>query len=436
MKKHTSVFSLILFFSIVLCGCKKEDNNSTISSSREVIKLGVLYDNQEVTRQVNKFNKNNSDYLIEIKNYGELESGLDQIKYEIISGEGPDLIDFGGGYSESVMVRGLTVDLYEMMEADKDFHKEDYYENIIDSMAIDGRLYAISPHYSIISFAGKSGVIEQESWTMREMYQYFAQLPAGSIFFPGDTKDVVFGYLCIGSINDFIDWDTGTCYFTSDDFKEMLLFSNSFRSFFQLEEEKSIIEMYQEGEALLYPVAINNVWEVTADKIILDNQNNTYVGYPVTDSDKEKGITGNVVKADEIILGINKNSDKKGAAWSFIRSFLEKDYQVSIKNALPLRIQAMEEKIQTALAGVSAEKAEYSILFEGEDAIPITRITEADAMQLRDIIESTTRSSSIDYELYNIIQEEAAFYFSGDKTLEDTVEIIQSRVQLYVKEKY
>lgn len=436
LKRYIIFLVLTIFSGVILAGCTKESNNSPSSLSKDTVTLGILYQSAEITKMVRQFNENSSDYEIGIINYENHESPLDQMIYEIISGRGPDIINFGGGYSESLIVRGLTVDLYEMMAADKDFQFEDYYGNILESMAIGGHLYAISPQYKIISFAGKGRFSDYKSWTIKEMYQYFSQLPEGSIFFPGDTKEAVFGYLCMGSMNNFIDWDTGKCHFTSEDFKDMLLFSNTFRSEFSLDEDKSILGMYQNGEALLYPSSIENVWQAAAARIILNSQDITYIGYPVTEADKKNGSTGNVVKMSEIILGINRQSDKKEIAWEFIKSFLEKEFQESTYDALPIHRQVMEDRIEKALSGVCAEDAEYSIRFEGEDALPITRITDGDAQQFRNIVETTTRSSSVDYDLYNMIRDEAAYFFNGAKTLGDTADIIQRRVEMYVEERY
>lgn len=256
------------------------------------------------------------------------------------------------------------------------------------------------------------------------------------ILFPGDTRDAVFGYLCMGSMNNFIDWQTGECYFTSDDFINMLVFCNGFRSTYGIESEKPILEIFQDGEALLYPVSMNNVWEIRADKIILGAEEITYVGYPVMEADKKNAVSGNVIQTGEIRLGINKNSDKKEAAWNFISSFFTLDYQKNNVRALPLHKQAMEDKIRLALEGVTEENAAYHILFDGSDPIPVTQITQEDAKQLRTIITGTTRSSNVDYDLYNIIQEEAAAYFAGEKTQTEAAEIIQGRVKIYVSEKY
>ncbi|MDO4356843.1 MAG: ABC transporter substrate-binding protein [Clostridia bacterium] len=42
---------------------------------------------------------------------------------------------------------GLFVDLYEWMDGDPDFHREDYFENLFEAMEYDGHLYGILGHF-------------------------------------------------------------------------------------------------------------------------------------------------------------------------------------------------------------------------------------------------------------------------------------------------
>ena len=56
------------------------------------------------------------------------------------------------------------------------------------------------------------------------------------------------------------------------------------------------------------------------------------------------------------------------------------------------------------------------------------------AQTIRDIVYSVTTESVYDENLYNIISEEAAYYFGGDKSASEIAGIIQSRVQIYIDE--
>ncbi|MDO4357489.1 MAG: ABC transporter substrate-binding protein [Clostridia bacterium] len=73
----------------------------------------------------------------------ELPDDERRLATEIMSGEA-DYI-FNGAYLDPFKYSssGQFYDLYEWMDADPDFHREDYYENIITSMEFDGHLYSL-----------------------------------------------------------------------------------------------------------------------------------------------------------------------------------------------------------------------------------------------------------------------------------------------------
>lgn len=61
-------------------------------------------------------------------------------------------------------------------------------------------------------------------------------------------------------------------------------------------------------------------------------------------------------------------------------------------------------------------------------------IGKEDAEYIRKLIEGIEDDNSYDLRLMNLILEEAESYFSGQKTLEEAVNIIRNRAQLYVDE--
>ena len=72
----------------------------------------------------------------------------------------------------------------------------------------------------------------------------------------------------------------------------------------------------------------------------------------------------------------------------------------------------------------------------GWDGIEMTLgpISADEEKMFRDQVDSVSRVWTMDTNIYNIVCEEAGAYFSGDKTLEETVSLIQNRAETYVKE--
>ena len=108
MKKF---FLLCVVLVLLLVGCKNdtEDEVTTLT-------LASFGDNSELSEQVELFNQNHTDYKIEIKQYQRSEhieeDGIAQLQKEIISGKGPDIINFGMDYSVTDIMGEYTENLY------------------------------------------------------------------------------------------------------------------------------------------------------------------------------------------------------------------------------------------------------------------------------------------------------------------------------------
>ena len=64
-------------------------------------------------------------------------------------------------------------------------------------------------------------------------------------------------------------------------------------------------------------------------------------------------------------------------------------------------------------------------------------LNEEEYAQLIELVDHTTKAINYsDQKLREIFLNSCQAYFDGDKSLEDTVKIIQSRVSIYLAEKY
>lgn len=440
MKKGIMIVLFAVLFFLTACG-RKGDNIS--EDGRIVLTLGTVSNDQDLKKQVESFNQNHPEYLIEIKTYGELSAAgtdaINTIQMEIAAGEGPDIINFGYLYSPMAVGKGIVEDLSVYMEADEDFHEEDYFMNVIDAFSGNEKIYVISPQFSIRSFAGrKEDLGDAASWNMQEIMSYFEGNEQDRILFPGDSKREVFGFLCMGSMGNFVNWTDGTCSFDDGAFKEVLLFADQFPDRRIYDEDYSALQQFQSGKALLYPVSITDVYETAKVRTIFGDAPVNYIGYPMN------GCNGNIVHMGNIILGINKNSSHKEAAWEFIKSFLEEEYQSNMEGGLPLLKRELELRLKNACkieyeedaSGEKVEKVKDRIIFEGEEPIDIMCINQQDAAALFEIVENADTAYASDSDLYSLILEEVDGYFEDGRDIDSVIGIIQNRASIYVSENY
>ena len=65
----------------------------------------------------------------------------------------------------------------------------------------------------------------------------------------------------------------------------------------------------------------------------------------------------------------------------------------------------------------------------------ITPMTEEEAQKVRDFISSVDYVNYSDIEIVNVVMEETAPYFAGQKSLDEVVAIIDNRVQTILNER-
>ena len=80
-------------------------------------------------------------------------------------------------------------------------------------------------------------------------------------------------------------------------------------------------------------------------------------------------------------------------------------------------------------------RGSYETVVNGETAwVDVYALTQEDIDQILGVINNTHSVYDYDQEILDIITDEVAAYFAGDKDVQTTASMIQSRVNLYVQE--
>ncbi len=425
---------LCLFFG----GCK----NKVIQETEvKTLTLAVFESESQLHKSdlfkwIKVYNEKHPEVHIEIVNYAnqysELKEALNQIKIEINAGKGPDMINFGKQYSPLDASCGMLMNLYSFIESEPSFVKEDFNYNVLQALGIGDALYVLVPNYCIDSFATVDDTLaDLQQMNVKQLVKAYQLLEEESILFPGETKNAVFGMLCYGSLENYVDWAEGICSFNGDSFKEILSFANSFPLYLNITEEYSAKQIFTEGKALLYPVNIDNVYEITGVRMLY-GETPTYIGYPL-----DSGY-GSMVGIEDIAIGISSTSKNSEEAWEFLKSLLDSEFQDNVESGLPVRISSLGKMLEEAMKPEYNAEGEMvikeSLRFEGEETVCIYEISKEDANILIDIISKMEYNNTIDYHLYNILLEEAEYLFHEERSVDAVAEIIQNRASIYISE--
>ena len=74
------------------------------------------------------------------------------------------------------------------------------------------------------------------------------------------------------------------------------------------------------------------------------------------------------------------------------------------------------------------------MISDGVNTYTIYATTQEQADQLRQAIADTTKLMNYDMSIADIVTEQAAAYFSGQKSAEEVAKLIQSKANIYINE--
>lgn len=268
-----------------------------------VITLGTLEGNYDLNDMASRFHELYPEYRIEVKVYGSGmygdTDGLNELRMEIVSGAGPDLINFGSQYSSSFAAGGITLDLSFYLEKEGIMEEEKYFTNIFEAAKMGEEIKVVFPSFSLTTFVGKESLLEgRTNWDIEEMKACYSAMPEGTALFMGDNKISVFAFLCMETMDSFVDWSMGTCDFMDDRFVEMLTFTDYFPEELMLDENFSSSANYAQGKALLFPCTVEDVYAAALADALM-GEKAAFIGYPI---DKANGKqSGNLIDRKSVV---------------------------------------------------------------------------------------------------------------------------------------
>ncbi|MBQ2824574.1 MAG: extracellular solute-binding protein [Oscillospiraceae bacterium] len=414
---------------------------------KQLISVYTHYLNYKTKQQIVEFNQTSDKYQIEVRSYsdyddgtGDYTAGYTKLTNDLISGDIPDIliIDQYSMPVDSYISKGILADLNQFIDSDETINRADYLTNIFDAYSIDGKLYQLVPDFTINTLVGKTSLLDgKQSWTMAEYLEFVKGKPEG-IFQEWTKENFLANFLSYG-MGSYVNKETGECYFNTADFKALLEAANEYPeeiNYDELYKDESywndLQASYRNGTQLLsaeYIYRFNSMIEIEKGKF---GEEVTFIGYPVSSGN------GSVINANSsyAITAKAKNPD---GAWEFLKYFLSDDYQNNASN-FPVKLSAYDALKEQAkekpfYTDENGNKVEYeNTYWIGETSVDIGVNTDADNEKLMNLITSASTTYQYDTDLMKIITEEAAAYFSGQKSLDETADIIQNRASIYISE--
>jgi len=426
---------------------KLERTGNTAAAEKETVHLAVLSPSYDCGIRVDQFNRSSTKYNVVIDNYydttGSTENAVKLLNTQLISGAGPDLIYFSGFSPQPYAGHGFLVDLYTYLDNDPELGREDFIA--LGCMESNGGLFTVSPGFYIDTFLGLESVFgERYCWTLDEYFEMESQLTGEASMIFNNNREDFLRFSLPNYIDSAIDWQSGTCDFDNGTFRAVLESAKNIKEAAVLDDESytgaSNEALVANGVNKFMYTRLDGISKfVGFEKAV--NREFSLIGWPTPD-----GSCGSQL-VPSARFGMTTNAACHEGAWEFIRFMIsDMGVQESVSNsAFPIRRAALDAQVKalrepfSEFAGseiIPGENGGFyadGVFYDLEyDPTPLASEKQiAKIYGLLDEMKSLNESYNV---VYPIVYEEAAAYFAGDRGLDDTVKLIQSRISIYVAE--
>lgn len=441
---------------------------------KTVLTLACMGLDWSLRSKIVEYNKSNDQYRIQVVDYSEYatdddyNAGITKLTTEIISGSVPDLFLTSSLPIDKYAAKGIVADLYTFMDGGSGLSRDYFVPQVLKAIEKDGKLYELPTKFSVETAYALSSIVDQyDTWNVAAVQDAMTQLQEGAtVFSTGWTKSSVLNNCLTRNLAAFVDWTTGKCTFDSEAFQQLLAFCNSFP-----DDSSSDDGIAYSSEAATVDTMDDPVWESDATRILSGKQlmattsfysfedyiyniypvkdKVTFVGYP-----SESGEPGNsfYIQCPMAISSVTKYPD---AAWDFVSTMIRQTNEdAESMYAFPISQEAFDKKMTSVMTeqyqlDVNGEQVDwdedgepdkmcigtYEVVENGESTWQqVYALTQEDIDQILSVINSATGIVDYDDEILSIVSDEVSAYFAGDKDVQTTANMIQSRVNLYVQE--
>ncbi len=409
---------------------------------RQAVVYGGLWISESVKQAAIKFNQSQDKYQVIFHDYadGGYEGAVDRMNNDLLAGNIPDIIDCNYLHQEKFASKGMLMDLYELLDKDKEVKREDFLENALKAMETDGKLYTISPGFTMSVLAADGKVTGGKTTLTLDEIENIEKNYDVKTFGNTIGKTRVLNGLASFNSARFIDWGTGKCSFDTDEFVKILEYANSYPDDESIDYEnlESLEELLKEGRAYCNEIYSFSFTDAEIyDKVFGGNA--AFIGYP---TGQGSGLSMNMT----LRMGIYSKSPCADGAWEFVKYFLTREYgnnhsDEAYSNGFSTRKDVLEDQIKklTATAPYTDDfgneiEPKTGTIGYAELEMDYVPLTDEQIQKVKDVISQADSVQGSDDTVYGIIQEEAGAYFSGQKSAKEVAGLIQNRVSTYVNE--
>lgn len=473
MKKLTSLLLLVACILLAACGSGDDVELPPEPEDGVLIYAALNPMDKALELALEKFNEEHTDVQIELRDYSG-EGGPQRLLVELAAGRVPDIMelqrmgredfhdsknvealwsstpleaDLSGFYwmpYRQMVQKGYLEDLWPYIENDPELGREGVLEAPLRAAEVDGGLYMLFKEVAVNTLIGSKAMLGSRSgWTLAELREAFSAMPPDATILRYDaTQNKVFTALLSPMLEQYVDWEAGQCHFDNDDFRSMVEFLKVFPAEFETsltaaEVEKEVVWKQMDGLQMLETTSFGGLQDIPYYNSFFEG-GAAFIGYPTSD-----GSAG----SSFLLLGrktaMSSTCRDKEAAWEFMRRTIQSQAGPSLQHAVnedQVRIRINRKDYQQAITAElnNSNKTSRGYVnvpaFSGGPARRVYFPVQEDVGQYEALISGTTQIYWPNSALSDVVWDAIGPYLAGDKTMDETIRLVQNRVGLYVNE--
>lgn len=424
-------------------------DKDALSMPETELKVYALKDSMYLRQVISSFQRAHQDIYVNLQigvsagNGLTAEDAIKALNTDILSKNGPDVLILDGMPVDSYIEKGILMDLSALVE--KIDGQDGLFPNIVEAYRKDGAIYELPARFAVNLINGTQEAVSAGG-TIKQLADYSAKQ------FDGGAQHT----LSIGNAEEFLDsffdmdsarWMDESGKIDEDTLKDWLT---------QVKRIYDTNEHYND-EDVTYSDSYSNykekslVGSMNAFDIMLkecDTGNGTIVSLGnlemMTAVNEQLGMDYDLMNRDAVktfipyqLAGIVNGTTKQQAAEAFVEMMFGVDCQSVDGNGFPVN----ETAWKTICDNAKNHYDEYNV--EGvavstddgtQAAVELANLTDEQLAKLTSILESINSPSIMDETIRQIVVEQGKHFLDGTQSVEETVNTIMQKCNLYLSE--
>ena len=353
---------------------------------------------------------------------------MNRLTIDLIAGDGPDIIMGAVGY------RQLN-DPSVLLDLSEDVDIPDIYTNVMEFSKTDGALYQVPLSFSLEGIiVSREDVPEGQIGFDFDSYNAYVSGPCNGRD-PNRMTRLMFMDACLSEMSSIFEQGNGYDY-NNAEFAAVAEFVNS--QILPDELDQVVIQEYwipgmEDPYATDYVSIASGLGLLGTTQGQLDER--IIMGFP---SDQPRGL---MIDVDQSVA-VSASTDYPDQCRAFVRMMVGDDIQTLFASYSGISVNRAAEET-TCISFAQRHNDRYNALCEYyttqnlmDFEYPLCEV-DADRLisDMNGYVENAAGLRTSDAAVELIVREEIQPYFAGQKSIEECMEIIENRVELYVEER-